>query len=149
MLKYWINFCMWFKKYYSIQWNSRLSSLTEPNQTWFCGIRTFLIFRCNLFEWLYMVYLMHLNDFYGFGSIELKSKKKRNIEKIRFGWIQFDSVRCSRNFTELNHRYFEIIFVKNKRNEALLNRLTELNNTYFLEEFHYNGHLSRMFFSNY
>jgi hypothetical protein len=48
-----------------------------------------------------MMYLMHLNDFYEFGSIEPNSKKHRNIEKIRFGSIElirlnsirFDSVR--------------------------------------------------------
>jgi hypothetical protein len=48
-----------------------------------------------------MVYLMHLNDFYVFGSIEPNSKKYRNIEKIRFDSIElirtnsveFDSIR--------------------------------------------------------
>jgi hypothetical protein len=48
-----------------------------------------------------MMYLMHFNDFYEFGSIEPNSKKHRNIEKIRFGSIElirtnsieFDSVR--------------------------------------------------------
>jgi hypothetical protein len=51
-----------------------------------------------------MMYLMHLNDFYEFGSIEPNSKKHRNIEKIRFGSIElirlnsirFDSVRFDR-----------------------------------------------------
>jgi hypothetical protein len=35
-----------------------------------------------------MMYLMHLNDFYEFDSIEPNSKKHRNIEKIRFGSIE-------------------------------------------------------------
>jgi len=43
--------------------------------------RTELCF--NAFEWFYMMYLMHLNDFYA-GSIEPNSKKHRNIEKIRY-----------------------------------------------------------------
>ena len=30
------------------------------------------------------MYLIHLNDFYEFGSIEANSKKYQNIEKIRF-----------------------------------------------------------------
>ena len=55
-----------------------------------------------------MMYLMHLNDFYEFGSIEPNSKKHRNIEKIRFGSIElirtnsieFDSVRFGSIFQE-------------------------------------------------
>jgi hypothetical protein len=35
-----------------------------------------------------MMYLMHLNYFYEFGSIEPNSKKHRNIEKIRFGFFK-------------------------------------------------------------
>ncbi len=40
------------------------------------------------FEWFYMIYLMHFNDFYEFGSIELI-----RLNSIRFGSIRFDSVR--------------------------------------------------------
>ena len=102
----------------TLQWNSRtfLAYRTEPNRTElnmasrdpnFFNISMFFRVRFDrtelcfiAFEWFYMMYLMHLNDFYEFGSIEPNSKKHRNIEKIRFdsieiirlNLIRFDSI---------------------------------------------------------
>ncbi len=97
-----------------LQWNSRtiLAYRTEPNWTElnmasldpnFFNISMFFRVRSDrtelcfiAFEWFYMMYLMHLNDFYEFGSIEPKSKKYRNSEKIRSGsieLIQLNSIR--------------------------------------------------------
>jgi hypothetical protein len=89
-----------------LQWNSRtfLASRTEPNRTElnmasrdpnFFNISMFFRVRFDrtklcfiAFEWFYMMYLMHLNDFYEFDSIKPNSKKHRNIKKIRFGSIE-------------------------------------------------------------
>jgi hypothetical protein len=70
-----------------------------------------------------MMYLMHLNDFYEFGSIEPNSKKHRNIEKIRFGSIElirlnsirFDSVRFDipgkfKSFTVIDFLYCVLFY---------------------------------------
>jgi len=91
-----------------------LFSLTEPNRIelnmgsespeffnisiflWVRFDRTDLCF--NAFEWSYMMYLMHLNDFYEFDRIELikiskywkNSIRFASIELIRLNSIRFD-----------------------------------------------------------
>ena len=64
---------------------SETLELTEPNQKWVRGIRTFSIF--GVFYEFSLIepnsVLLHLNDIY-------ESKKHRNIEKIRLSLVRFD-----------------------------------------------------------
>jgi len=84
---------LWYIRTYSE--TLELFSATESNRIkdGFAGSELFKYWfdRTELcfiaFEWFYMMYLMHLNDLYEFGSIEPNSKKHTNIEKY------FDSVR--------------------------------------------------------
>jgi hypothetical protein len=81
---------------------------------WVLFDRTELCF--NAFEWFYMIYLVHLNDFYEFGSIEPNSKKNRNIEKIPFASIELIRLNSIRfdipgkfySFTVPSILFFEI-----------------------------------------
>jgi len=62
------------------------------------------------------MYLMHLNNFYEFRSIEPNSKKHRNIEKIRFG-----SIRYSRKVLEfhcVHSHFYSNLALKNDYNEV-------------------------------
>ncbi len=64
----------------------------------------------NFFNISIFLFLMHLIDFYGFGSIEPSSKKNRNIEKIRFGSIELVRfrVRIRLNSIQLDLVRFDI-----------------------------------------
>ncbi len=107
---------MWsYSETLELSWNNRISSI-EPN-------RIFSIFRCFFefdrtelcfiaFEWFYMMYLMHLNYFYEFGSIEPNSKKHRNIEKIRFGSIEL--IRLFQESSRVSLYYFYFFFLAKK-----------------------------------
>jgi hypothetical protein len=101
-----------------------LFSITEPNRIKheFAESELFQYFDVFMssvrsifigFECFYMVYLMHLNDFYEFDSIEPNSKKHQSIEIIRFGSIELirlNSVRYSRKVLEFHCKLYLQLF---------------------------------------